>query len=142
MADDGSGIYHRVFRIKDRSFYFSHFTACLRMRRVMRSRSFSVNWVPEGRHRPRLNRSSATAPPTSLAGYWVWFIFFCLNPPTLRPATRNTGCRCMGFQIGRASMFSASRARRVPFSKGNSALSVSIRDIRAKKILQSLPKRA
>ena len=40
----------------------------LRQRRIIamtRSRSESVMAVPEGRHRPRLNKSSATSPPTT-----------------------------------------------------------------------------
>jgi len=56
-----------------------------------RSRSASVKADPLGRQSPFSNS----------------------RPDTLPPRTRqslNTGCRCIGFQSGRASMFSASRA--------------------------------
>jgi len=44
-----------------------------------RSKSFSVIAVPDGRQRPRLNKSSATLPPTILA---LYLFLFCpaFNP--------------------------------------------------------------
>jgi hypothetical protein len=66
------------------------------MVRMTRSRSSEAMAVPEGRHRPRVNRSWLTLPPTFRQGWVVW----------------NTGCICMGFHTGRDSMLSASRARR------------------------------
>lgn len=57
------------------------------------ARSASVKLEPEGRHSHCSNNSAATPPPT-------------LSQPA------KTGCKCMGFQTGRASIFSASRARR------------------------------
>ena len=73
--------------------------------------SEGVMAVPEGRHRPRLKRSSATFPPITRHLYWglpvlgfwdsmdgIWVF--------------KTGCMCMGFQTGRDSMFSASKAKR------------------------------
>ncbi len=65
----------------------------LRIASVTRARSSSLMAVPEGRQRPSRNHTSATVPPT-----------------TSQPA--KAGCMCIGFQSGRASMFSASGARR------------------------------
>jgi hypothetical protein len=86
--------------------------------------------VPEGRHKPRAKRPSemdlrlrrATA---------------CLPVSTPHSALRtrhslNTGCKCIGFQMGRDSMFSASRASRTwsgvePNSAGSIRITVSQR---------------
>jgi hypothetical protein len=55
--------------------------------------SVGVRFEPLGRHNPSPKRASQTWPPT-------------------RGQSRKTGWRCIGFQSGRDSMFSASRARR------------------------------
>jgi len=75
------------------------------------SRSLSVIEVPLGMHKPLSKISSDT------------------DPPTARHF-ENTGCMCMGFQIGRDSMFSFSRARRTcsrvaPKSLGSMRMQVS-----------------
>ena len=57
-------------------------------------RSSSLILDPLGRQRPCSKSCSETA------------------PPTIRQPLK-TGCRCMGFQTGRDSMFCASRARRM-----------------------------
>ena len=76
-----------------------------------RPRSSSVSWVPEGKHNPPSKRPSLTLPPR-----------------TRHPL--NTGCMCMGFQIGRDSIFSLSRASRTasrstPNSSGLIKITVS-----------------
>ena len=78
-----------------------------------RPRSPSERFEPDGRQSPRSNRLSATPPPT-------------------RSNPANTGCRCIGFQTGRASMFcsaSASRtaSRSAPNFAGSMVMAVSHR---------------
>ena len=83
---------------------------------ITRARSSSVRADPLGRHRPCPKRCSATAPPT-------------------RRAPAKTGCRCIGFHTGRASMFSAlqrepdvlARWRRTPRGRSCSTVSQRVR---------------
>jgi hypothetical protein len=103
----------------------------LRQRRIIamtRSRSDSVMAVPEGRHKPRLNKSSATSPPTVLARYLAFSVHRV--PCAVYPSTSKTGCICIGFHTGRASIFSASRAsltcsRSAPNSCGEIRITVN-----------------
>ena len=88
----------------------------LRLRRDAASRRRGpgrrrVSAEPLGRHSPRSNRRAETSPP---------YI----------GAAAKTGCRCIGFQSGRASMSSASSASRIcsrsaPNASGSTVMHVS-----------------
>ena len=69
-----------------------------------------VIFVPDGKHNPLLNKSSET-------------------PFTYELHSLNTGCKCIGFQSGRASILSFSRCKR--------NCSLSIVEFLAKRIVVS-----
>lgn len=80
------------------------------MASIARLKSWFVRLEPEGKQRPRVNKSSATAPP-------------------IHSQPANTGCRCNGFHTGRVSICCSASATRICSQSAPNSLGLIVKQV-------------